>query len=62
MGNTIQIYMGDIRAFYAAKVKIILYSIMNKKTGHKFRPVHFFMLNKACTQAPEKKIDRKHNH
>lgn len=29
--------MGDVCAFYAEEVKIMIYSIMNKKTCHKFR-------------------------
>lgn len=39
MRKIIQIYMGGICAFYAEEVKNMPYSIMNKKTCHKFKLV-----------------------
>ena len=37
MRNIIQIYREDVCAFYSGEIKIMVYSIMNKKTCHKFR-------------------------
>lgn len=62
MRKIIQIYMGDVCTFYAEEVKIMLYSIRIKRLVINLDWVHFFMLNKTCTQAPEEKVDRKCSH